>query len=248
MVLSSSEAGVRVAGKARLHEKMHVVAQGVRLHKIRGNRMTRRATISVAIAFGVAALALSGCAGSPTATVTETVTVTSTPEAAPSDPVEEPSDEASSDDPVEESTPPQEEFTALKFGETLSTESTDGSTSNVTLGKPVLADCQYQSLGCEEPEIGDRVVQIPILIENTGSSVAEWSRDFFVLEFADGTQVQMGDGAAFDYTPDNALDYDAKVRVGGKLNTVLVFEAPKGPFSVLILTDDYDGEPFAAWS
>lgn len=225
-----------------------MVAQELRLHKIRGNLMTRRATASAAISLVAAVLALSGCAGSPSATVTETVTVTSTPEAAPTDPVEEPSDGATSDDPVEETTPPQEEFTALKFGEALSTESTDGSMSNVTLGKPVLADCQYQSLGCEDPEIGDRVVQIPILIENTGSSVAEWSRDYFVLEFADGTQVQMGDGAAFDYTPDNALDYDSKVRVGGKLKTVLVFEAPKGPFSVLILTDDYDGEPFAAWS
>lgn len=58
----------------------------------------------------------------------------------------------------------------------------------------------------------------------------------------------MSDGAASDYRPDNALSYDSKVRVGGKLKSILVFEAPEGPFSVLILTSEYDGEPFAAWS
>ena len=216
-----------------------------------GDLVNRHSILSVAIAVGSAVLFLSACAGSPaggSATVTETVTVSSTHQPESSDPVAQPSSEPTEDDPVEETTPEQEEFTALKFGDTLSAKSTDGSSSSITLGKPTLADCQYASIGCEKPEIGDRVVQIPILIENTGSSTAEWGRDFFVLEFADGTQVQMGDGAAFEYTPDNALDYDAKIRVGGKLNTVLVFEAPKGAFSVLILTSEYDGEPFAAWS
>lgn len=210
--------------------------------------MSARVIWVVGLTLSATAVGLSACTGSPSATVTETVTVTSTPEAAASDPVAEPSSESPSDDPVEEPTQEPEEFASLAFGETLSTKSMDGSTSDVTLGKPTLADCQYASIGCDKPEIGERVVQIPVLIENTGSVAAEWGRDYFVLEFADGTQVEMGDGASFDYTPDNAMDYDAKVRVGGKLNTVLVFEAPKGPFSVLVLTSEYDGEPFAAWS
>lgn len=193
-----------------------------------------------------------GCSGSPSTsgpTVTETVTLTATATPAPSDPVEQPTPSGPSDDPVESATPePTEEVASLAFGDTLPTRSPNGTSSDITLGKPTLADCQYSSIGCDKPEIGDRVVQIPILIENTGSSAVEWGRSYFVLEFADGTQVEMGDGASFDYMPDNALDYDAKVRVGGKLNSVLVFEAPKGPFSVLVLTSPYDGEPFAAWS
>ena len=193
-----------------------------------------------------AALSLAGCAGgqsSSSSTVTETVTVTSTPEVTDSsqdDPVVEPSDG--------NNTPSPADFTSLKFGEALPVGSTDGASSLVTLGQPELADCQYSSIGCDAPEIGDRVVRIPILIENTGSSTVEWGRDFFVLEFDDGTQVEMGDGASSDYAPDNALSYDAKVRVGGKLNSLLVFEAPEGPFSVLVLTSSFGGEPFAAWS
>lgn len=213
--------------------------------------MIRRNASTAAVSFGfIVALALTGCSGSTpeAATVTETVTVSSTPESDSVDPVDEPTPVASSDDPVEETVPEQTEFTDLKFGETLSARSTDGSTSNITLGKPSLADCQYESIGCDKPKIGDRVVKIPILIENTGDEGVEWGRNYFVLEFADGTQVEMGDGSGFDYTPDNALDYTANVRVGGKLNSVLVFEAPEGAFSVLVLTDEYDGEPFAAWS
>lgn len=202
--------------------------------------------VSVALAAG--ALGLSACAGGAQTVVTVTAT--------PTDPVAEASPESSEpvadeSDPVvvpEESQEPAEpEFTEVPFGDPLPVQSEGNSGEIVTLGKPVLAECQYSYSGCEDPEIGDRVVQIPITIENEGSETAEWGSDFFVLEFADGTQVAPGDGAAIEYEPDNYMSYDVKVRPGSKFKSVLVFEAPKGPFKVLILTNPYDGEPFAAW-
>lgn len=91
-------------------------------------------------------------------------------------------------------------------------------------------------------------MRISILIENTGNSTVEWGRDFFVVEFDDGTQFEMGDGTSSDYAPDNALSDEAKVRVGGKLNSLLVFDAPEGPFSGLVPTSSFGKEPLAAWS
>lgn len=122
-----------------------------------------------AVVLMAGALVLSGCGGGEStggATVTETVTVTASPEdstptsesADASDPVVEPTPEASTES--------ASEFTSLKFGDSLPVASASGSSSIVTLGQPELAECQYSAIGCDEPEIGDRVVQIPILIEN----------------------------------------------------------------------------------
>lgn len=180
------------------------------------------------------------------------MTVTATP----SDPVVASSAESSEpatdeSDPViepEESEEPAEPaFQEVPFGESLSVTSGGVSGETVTLSKPTLADCQYESIGCEDPEVGDRVIQIGITIKNDGSETAEWGNDFFILEFADGTQMAATDGAAFDYWPDNHMDYDVKVRPGSTFKSVLVFEAPKGPFKVLLLSGSYDGEPIAAW-
>jgi hypothetical protein len=160
------------------------------------------------------------------------------------DPVEAP------EEAEEESEPEEPQFTELSFGDALSVKegSEESGTSEVTLGRPKLAKCQYESIGCDEPEIGDRIVSVPITIENTGDTAVEWGRDYFLLEFDDGTQVEMGDGATFDYTPDNALDYSKKIRPNSTFKSVLVFEAPDGPFKILILTNTFDGVPFAAWS
>lgn len=221
-------------------------------------RASRNPSILSAAAVA-AALLLSSCGGGTTATVdTETTAPAAPAPSAPAttqapEPSETPSDpvDEESEDPVVEEEPadePSSSFTDLAFGETLPVKSEDGTqSSDVTIGKPRLAKCKYASIGCDDLEVGDRVVSIPILIENTGGETMEWRAADFVLEYADGTQVGTYDGIAYQFAPDNALD-DVKVRPGGKYKSVLVFEAPKGPFSLLILTNPYDGEPFAAWS
>ena len=209
------------------------------------------------LATGIAAaMALSACSSSGTSAETSapaspTASFSMPASSAAPDPVSSPSEEAS--DPVvddtESATPsPSSTFTELAFGDPLSVAMDDGAgTATVTLGKPSLAKCQYQSIGCDKPETGDRVVQVPVLIQNTGTESMSWSASDFVLEFDDGTQMEASDGAAIDYQPDNAMGYDHKIRPNSKYKTVLVFEAPKGPFKVLILTSPFDGEPFAAW-
>jgi hypothetical protein len=91
-------------------------------------------------------------------------------------------------------------------------------------------------------------VQVEIVIENTGQSVASWGSDYFVLEFRDGTQMSSSDGSAYEYGPSNSMDYSVKIRPGTTFRSTLTFEAPDGPFSVLVLTNDFDGVPFAGWS
>jgi hypothetical protein len=56
------------------------------------------------------------------------------------------------------------------------------------------------------------------------------------------------DGSAFEYGPSNPMDFEVKVRPGSTYRSTLVFEAPNGPFSILILTNSFDGVPFASWS
>jgi hypothetical protein len=140
-------------------------------------------------------------------------------------------------------------FTELPFGDALQVESDDGAEQTlVTVEQPTLAKCQFGSIGCTKPETGDPVIQIEIIIENTGDAVASWGSDYFVLEFPDGTQVLSSDGNAYEYSPDNAMDFSVNVRPGTTFRSPLVFEAPNGPFSILVLTSEFDGVPFAAWS
>jgi hypothetical protein len=151
------------------------------------------------------------------------------------------------DEPVDDAAD-EYSFEELGFGQALPVSGEKDDEALVTIGKPVLATCQYKFTSCDQPKIGDRIVEVEIVIENTGSVPSSWSRSYFVLEFADGTQVETSDGSAIDYSPDNHMDYDVKVRPNSTFRSVLVFEAPKGPFSILILTNPYDGEPFASWS
>lgn len=194
---------------------------------------------------------LSACGGGGQSVVTVTATPSDpvvAPSAEPSEPMTDESDPVVEPEESEEPAEPAEPaFKEVPFGESLSVSSGGASGETVTLSKPTLADCQYESIGCDDPEVGDRVVQIGITIKNDGSETAEWGNDFFILEFADGTQMAATDGASFDYWPDNHMDYDVKVRPGSTFKSVLVFEAPKGPFKVLLLSDSYDGEPIGAW-
>lgn len=140
--------------------------------------------------------------------------------------------------------------TELNFGEALPlADPESGDSVEVTLGTPAPATCQYSSMGCAEPETADRVVQIPITIENTGSKATDvWGRRYFVLESPDGTVMKMDDGVTEAYFPDNAMDYGTKIKRNSRFTGVLVFEAPKGSFRVLILPNQFFGEPLAAWS
>ena len=215
-----------------------------------GEPMKRALLIStIAVGLALAACSSNGMSASSSQPAPATSSAAAAPEtsAAP-DPVV--SEEAS--DPVVEDTPTPEPsetsaFQELAFGDSLSvTVGEEGGSAVVTLGKPKLAKCQYSYSGCEKPDTGDRVVQVPILIEN-GDVATEWNATDFILEFADGTQMEAGDGAAIEYQPDNAMSYGQKIRPNAKYKSVIVFEAPKGPFKVLILDAPFDGEPFAAW-
>jgi hypothetical protein len=211
------------------------------MEKFLQNQWVRYGTVAV-IAF-VVGLAI------PRGADNGTIAVASSPTASP-DPVESPSPEVAVDPVVDPVASPSDayDFTELKFGEALSVTNDDETEDTlVTIGQPTLAKCQYSGY-CDDPKTGDRVVQVEITINNKGSVVSEWGSDYFVLEFADGTQMAAGDGSAFDYTPDNSLSYDLKVRPDSTYKSVLVFEAPKGAFSILILTNTYDGEPFGSWS
>ena len=117
----------------------------------------------------------------------------------------------------------------------------------VTVGKAVKAKCQYSSIGCDKPETGDRVVNVPITIKNNGKEAIEVSEGMFVIEFADGTRMESTDGNAHQYGPDNTLGYDQKIRPGGTLKTSLTFEAPAGAFSIVLLDSTFGGEDLYIW-
>ena len=127
--------------------------------------------------------------------------------------------------------------------------SQSGGTFEITLEAPTPARCQYPSSGCADPETGDQVVEIPITIKNTGSEAADvWGGRYFVLEFPDGTEMKMDDGVAEEYYADDAMDYSTKIGPNSRFAGTLVFEAPKRPFRVLVLPNQFFGEPLAAWS
>lgn len=207
-------------------------------------------TARLAIIASAAALALAGCADPNTIDTAKPAAAKSsasatTPAAAPST-----SDDpyrgvpADTSDPVEE--PERTEMSEGRFGETGHFEQ-EGNTFTVTVGKPVRAKCQYASIGCDKPETGDRVINVPITFKNTGKEQLEVGSDLFVLEFADGTRVTDSDGNANQYGPDNTLDYGVKVRPGGTLKSSLTFEAPDGKFSVILLTNSWNGEDLFLW-
>jgi hypothetical protein len=185
---------------------------------------------------------LAACGAAPG----EVSTATSTPAATSVSPTPEPSES----DPVVDPTPTETEggFTTSAFGTTRTfTLGDDEGEFSVRVGAPTKAKCQYSYAGCEKPETGDRVVTSTVLIQNTGSTPIEIGEEYFVLEFADGTRMEPDDGSAIEYSPDNAMDYSQKIRPGGKYNSTLTFEAPKGSFTIIILSNSFDGEDLHGW-
>jgi len=146
-------------------------------------------------------------------------------------------------------TPTDETATEGKFGDTGSF-TIDDEPFDVTVKTPVKAKCKYASAGmsCSKPETGDRFVNVPIIVKNNGKTALEMDPGMFVLEFADGTRVDSSDGNTYEYGPDNTLDYGQKVRVGGTLKTSLTFEAPKGAFSIVLLSESFgNGDDLYIW-
>jgi hypothetical protein len=117
----------------------------------------------------------------------------------------------------------------------------------ITVGQPTEADCRYRSLGCDAPETGDRVISVPLIIENLGDSQVEASSQMFEIEFADGTRLSDGDGVAREYSSDADLSYSRMIRPGGTINTSLTFEAPEGEFGIVLMTNSYNGEDLHIW-
>lgn len=201
---------------------------------------------AMSIAAAGAALSLAACGGGTQSTISATPP-SSVAAIDSSEPVPESSDPVVAPDESSEA-PAETGFQEVAFGGTVDITSGDRSGSAITLTTPTLAECQYESIGCDDPEVGERIVELGVTITNDSSETVEWGSDFFILEFADGTQLTPSDGAALDYWPDNHLDYEVKVRPGSTYKGVLVFEAPKGAFTVLLLDESYGGEPVAAWS
>ncbi|WP_404386637.1 DUF4352 domain-containing protein [Knoellia locipacati] len=159
-----------------------------------------------------------------------------------------PPDEATpTDDPVVETPTPTPTLGQAQFGETGSFTQDDTNSFTVNVAAPGKAKCQYSSLGCEKPKTGDRVVTTKVVIKNTSSAPIEVSSSQFVVEFADGTRLEPNDGAASDYTPDNAMEYSQTMRPGSTYSSTLTFEAPKGPFAIIMLTDSFGGDDLFMW-
>lgn len=223
--------------------------------------MTHRPGLVAVLATTVLALTACGAATTTIATTPSAATAgSSSPSSSPFtcpdgtvvdfyDPAQRCPDNEPSD-PVVTPEPTDVEFTTSPYGSTRSFQQgeDEANTFTVRVGPPVKAVCQYDYIGCEKPETGDRVVTVTVTVKNTGSQTVKVSQSEFVLEFADGTRMEADDGAASDYSPDNAMDYETKVRPKGTYTSTLTFEAPKGPFTVILLTASYDGEDLHGWA
>jgi|EBPBio282013_DNA_FD.fasta_scaffold08940_2 hypothetical protein len=200
--------------------------------------------VRVAALVGMAVL-LAGCGGA-TNQNSSNATPTSAQPAASS------SSSEPTEDPVVDPTPTESEseggYTTSKFGTTSGFTQGDGATFTVMVGKPVKAKCQYSYSSCSKPETGDRMITSKVVISNTSKDPIEVSSSLFVLEFPDGTRMEPGDGSALEYQPDNAMDYGHKIRPGGKYSSTLTFEAPTGAFTIIMLTNSYDGEDLHGWN
>ena len=150
------------------------------------------------------------------------------------------------DDPVVAPPTPTSDFQTAKFGETGSFTQ-DDNTFVVNVAAPGKAKCQYSAIGCEKPKTGDRVVTAKVVVKNTSSAPIDIGSTQFILEFADGTRMEPNDGAASDYQPDNAMEYSQTMRPGSTYTSTLTFEAPTGPFSIVMLSGSFDGEDLFIW-
>jgi hypothetical protein len=207
--------------------------------------------LSTTIAVALSVLALASCGKAietggtkvaPKATPVSASTPASSPSTSDSNfPTPDPADLT----PTEEKSSTSEG----KFG-SMGSFTIDDEPFDVTVKAAVKAKCKYASAGmnCSKPETGDRFVNVPIVVKNNGKSALEMNPGMFALEFADGTRVDSSDGNTYEYGPDNVLDYGQKVRVGGTLKTSLTFEAPKGAFRIVLLSDSFgNGDDLYIW-
>lgn len=157
-----------------------------------------------------------------------------------------PEDEAPTADPVVETPTPTPSLATAKFGDSGSFTQ-EGNGFVVTVAAPGKAKCQYSSIGCEKPQTGDRVVTAKVTVKNTSSAPIDVGSTQFILEFADGTRMEAGDGNALEYQPDNSMEHSQTMRPGSTYTSTLTFEAPKGPFSIIMLSDNFGGEDLFIW-
>lgn len=135
-----------------------------------------------------------------------------------------------------------------RFGDTGNFTQNDSEPFQVTVAKPTKATCQYATIGCEKPQVGDRVVNVRVVIKNDSTSPLEVEPSMFALEFPDGTRTEPFDGAATEYMPGTGtMDYGHKVRAHGTYTSTLTFEAPKGSFNIMMLDRTYGGSDLALW-
>lgn len=158
-----------------------------------------------------------------------------------------PEDAAPTADPVVETPAPAPSLLTAKFGAPGNFTQDNANSFVVTVAAPGKAKCQYASIGCDKAQTGDRVVTAKVTVKNTSSQPIEIGSTQFVLEFADGTRMEPNDGAASDYYPDNAMEYSQTMRPGSTYASTLTFEAPTGPFSIILLDDSYGGDDLFMW-
>ena len=106
--------------------------------------------------------------------------------------------------------------------------------------------CQFPTIGCDQLGVGDRTVVLELTISNDGPDAIEIDSSMFEVEFPNGTRVDTSTGNAYQFSPDNVFE-SRTIRAGGKYLGTLTFEAPRGKFSLIMLTDSYGGEDLAIW-
>lgn len=191
------------------------------------------------------ALLSTGCAGKNQLADPDTASKTPTASASRNWPPPEEATPAA--DPVAETPTPVPSLSTAKFGESGSfTQDTDNSFV-VNVAAPAKAKCQYSSIGCKKAATGDRVVTAKVTVKNTSSAPIEIGQSQFILEFADGTRMEAGDGNALEYQPDNSMEYSQTMRPGSTYTSTLTFEAPTGPFSIILLDNSYGGDDLFMW-
>jgi hypothetical protein len=139
-------------------------------------------------------------------------------------------------------------FDEIRFGKAVEFSDESSHDFSVTVGAPKPATCQWSDIGCDEPQTGDQVLEYPVTVKNLSTKgTVEMSDGYFQIEFPDGTRMDSGDGAALDYTPDEASLWDVKVRPGDTYKSILVFEAPKKGGEVIMMSSDTQGEDLQGW-
>ncbi|MDN5767573.1 MAG: DUF4352 domain-containing protein [Humibacillus sp.] len=213
--------------------------------------MNRSTRVAATLAATALALTLTGCGGqiekAPVPAQPSSSVTSATPAPSPTDEENFPSPDASATPDVVDETTEASEATLTEgaFGDEGYFTQDDGEFT-VTVDKPTKAKCQYSSL-CEKPKTGDRFVTTKVVFKNAGKSAIEVDPSLFVIEFADGTRLDAGDGSALEYQPDNNLEYGHKIRPGATYTSTLTFEAPNGPYSIILLTGSYGGEDLYLW-